>query len=326
MHFNRSRIIQKIKAIISIIKAKGISKTIKILPSNEMKVVIENILKKHFKVQTLQHDILAKSISDEIFAKISSPTSKVTSESLEGLLDGVLSVAFWNHSQLAALTTIWEFRIRLLGVKLGISPYQSSERKSKKNRANNSIEHIKLSDTIREIEKKTGSRLTLRLMDLNNLRDVIIHCNSHGIRKYSEALFGKNKLADVRGNVLVVHLNTNTHTNLSSVESEPEKHDVFSWFLEMFNSKLPELIFNRFEESVKSLDTLIDFSAASFENRKQIWERLFFEGKCLSSADISAYQKYFESSANSMKRNTDEYFKVVLNSFKNLNEKNIRNI
>lgn len=79
---------------------------------------------------------------------------------------------------------MWEFRIRLFIQKVGISSYVPRENRTNQNRANRSIQQKKLSDLIKELNQITGQRLTLKLLQLSDLRDTIIHCNSQGMRAY----------------------------------------------------------------------------------------------------------------------------------------------
>lgn len=148
-----------------------------------------------------------------------------------------------------------------------------------------------MSDTIKEIHAKTGQRLDLQLIELAGLRDAIVHCNPQGMKAYSQAVFGKGKTENMRGNVVVISVGPKKIQNLSDLkeESEIEEQELFGWFIEVFNSGLPKKIFDRFDESIRSLDALVMFAASSFDGRERVFRNLFFEGKLPTESDIALY-------------------------------------
>lgn len=220
---NYTRLIRKkLLAVYQILKAKRITSTVPIAPDNEARAIIEIALRSRLKVTNAEQDLSIKAFADEILSAIKVPAEKPSHKRAEELVDGVMDQAFWFHGQLAGLTTTWEFKIRILGNKLGIRPNVPIEAKSKKNRANRSVEHRTLKDTIKEINKVCGNRLNLKLLELCDLRDSIVHCNPQGIRAYATQLFGKDVLKPLRGNVVVFSLSGGGLKNLSDVHDEIE--------------------------------------------------------------------------------------------------------
>ena len=259
--------IKKIKATCLIWQSKGLFRTILLAPEVEARVAINQILRGKIPVKNVQHDLFVNNMADEILQRITTPQGEPTNDKIEKLLDGAFAQAFWFHSQLAGLTTLWEFRVRAFAQKLGINSNVPISSKSKKNKANKSVQHLKLSDIIKEIDRITSNRLTLKLQGYNELRNAIVHCNPQGMKVYAELPLGKDALSNIRGNVMVLNIDSGKTVNLSEVKSEAaiEEQDTFGWFLEVFSSKLPKRAFEEFEKSITALNQLIEFSAISFD-------------------------------------------------------------
>lgn len=320
MNFNAAQIKKKIRAIVEIAKARSIRATIPLAPDNEARVNIVSVLKSRMRVENEEQNLAMFTMADEILSKIKKVEEKSTNQKIEDLLDGLLNQAFWYHGQLAGLSTIWEFRVRIFGNKLGVRPNVPLEQKSSKNRANKSIQHRTLKDTIKEINKRCGQRLSLRLLELCDLRDSIVHCNPQGIRSYATQIFGKESLKPVRGNVVVLHIPNNGIKNLSDVndEKEAEDQDIIGWFLEVFNSGLPKKAFAEFERSIRALDLLIAFHAYSFEDRSLIFNKVVIDGHRPTTEDIAKFDAYFSSPYSPGKQDVNIFFENIVDCFKNL--------
>lgn len=303
---------KKLAAIQQILKAKRIVASIQMAPDNEARAIICNVLRSKFRITNAEQDLSLNAIADELLAKLKLPQEKPMREELETLVDGIMDQAFWYHGQLAGLTTTWEFKVRIFANKLGIRPNVPVEEKSKRNRANASVEHRSLKDTIKELNKSCGNHLALKLLELCDLRDSIVHCNPNAIRAYATQLFGKNILKPLRGNVVVFSLSASDMKNLSDVkdEVETENQDIVGWFLEVFNSGLPKKAFAAFGESINALELLISFHASCFDDRSDIFRKVVIEGVRPTEEDIAKFRAYF-ALPYAPKLDADAYFRKI---------------
>lgn len=280
--------------------------------------VVEQVLSQRLVIQSAEHAQNVRSIAEEIFAKLQEPPSSSLDERLQALGDGVATQAFWFHGQLAGITTMWEFRIRLFVQKIGMSSYVPRERRTNRNRANRSIQQKRLSEIIKELDQVTGGRLKLKLSQLSDLRDTIVHCNSQGMRAYARIALGRDALAGVRGDVIVFTPHNNEMINLSNVADgeNPEEHELFSWFLEVFNSVLPKKAFKAFENSIIALNKLTEFAALSEGGREHIFKRLMLEGIFPLPDEIELYRTIFEAMPGNQNRDLTQFFTDLRAYFK----------
>lgn len=309
----KQRFVRKVKATIAIWRATEIWKTIRIAPDNEARNIIDVALQKRLKVQTSEHALALKGMADEILSKLKQPQDESMKERVDRLLTGVTDQAFWYHGQLAGLTTTWEFRVRFLALKLGIKSNVPVDQKSKKSKANKSVQHRELSEVIKEINKKTGNRLALKLLELSDLRNAIVHCNRQAIKAYAKPLLGKDAFKKIRGNVVVMKLDGGEITNLSDVqgEDEIEDHDLFGFFLDTFNSEMPKRAFSLFEESIHRINLLVELAAICFDERAEVFELILLEGNWPDEEMKKKFTAYFSSPACPVRRDTEDFFKSL---------------
>lgn len=307
---------RKIRAMWGIFRAKEVLKTIYIASDIEAVDLIFQTLQKKISPQSLRNLDL-NSVAEEILCVLKNPQERSTEALIDELLDGAFRQTHRNLVHLAGLTTAWEFRVRILANKIGISSNVPIELKSRKNKATKSVEHKSLSTVIKEFNVKTGQRSKLKLLELSELRNSIVHCNPHGIKTYAIPMFGKGVLKPIRGNVVVISTSDGSVKNIGdlSTEDEIENLDVFGWFLEIFNSKLPRLAFAEFEQSMRVLDTLIEFAAISFGARKAVFDKIIFQGYFPSQEDINLYREYFDSRHGRAKPDVTKYFAVMTSAF-----------
>lgn len=310
----------KVKATCKIWSSVKPTASLRLAPDTEARSVATSILLRRLRPQNEQQRRALEATADEILAKIKDLEEMSITERSENLLGGAFGQAFWFHGQLSGLTATWEFQVRLLGVKLGVLPNVPIENKSKENRSKKSVQHRTLSDTISEINRITGHRLNLKLTELSGLRDAVVHCNPQAMKAYSQPVFGKERLKNIRGDVVVMSLDVSKVQNMGDVveEKEIEEQDLFSWFLEVFNSELPKKAFDRFDESIRSLDLLVGFAALSFGERKTVFDNLVFHGKKPSLAEMEMYQKDLDRPYLRAQTDAKVYFDEISKCFKNL--------
>ncbi len=297
-------------------------RVIEVAEDSHIRAQIKSVLYERLRPDSAQHAIVIEGAIEEIIAQIKkSPTLSLTKQ-LEDIfqIGEPLNQAFWFHSQLAGLTATWEFKVRFLGQKFGISPNTPVEKKSKENRAKKSVQHINLSDTIKEIQRRTGDRLNLRLIELSGLRDAIVHCNPQGIKAYSQSIFGKQKIKHLRGNVVTVSVGSGKIHTISDIDNEMEieAQELFGWFIEVFNSGLPKKAFDVFDQSIRSIELLTSFAASSFDDRKDAFKKIAIDGCLPSDKDIELFQAYFSLPYYAGPKDAKEYFSKITACFRNL--------
>ncbi|WP_413560537.1 hypothetical protein [Bdellovibrio sp. HCB209] len=255
--------------------------------------LVESVLFKRFNSINEQNRNVLRATADEIIRTLNHSSWSVEDR---GAIMGnaAFSQAYWFHSQLSGLAARWEFELRIFGYKLGISSNVPILEKSKKNRALRSIQHIKLSDLIKKIDKECAPQLkaNLNLLRLSNFRDAIVHCNPQGMKAYAVEILGKEAVKNIRGEVVVISLNGPGARNLGDEmsESQIEEVDLFGWFLEIFNSKLPKVAFDEFGYSLERLQDLIHFAALSYDGRESIFKDFISHGRPVTDEDASLYR------------------------------------
>ncbi len=296
--------------------------TLKLAPDSEARIQIMAVLKKRFRIENIESSQTAQLTADEILARIKMPQERSMYEIGEEVFEGAISEALWYHTQLSGLTAGWELRVRFLAIKLGIRPNVPIPDKSKQNRANKSVQHRSLKNTIEEVQRLTGGRLDLRLFELAGLRDSIVHCNPHGMRAYAKQLLGKQKVTPLRGNVVVASFGQgNSPRNLSDIEdeAEAEDQDLFGWFIEVFNSGLPKVAYKEFEDSMRSLNVLTLFHSLCFDDRADTFEKVVIRGNQPDEKDIAKFQAYFSAPYSTHKDlDANQFFSEVTSCFRAL--------
>lgn len=89
--------------------------------------------------------------------------------------------------------------------------------------------------------------------------------------------------------------------------------DIYAWFIDVWGTSLPEDVKELLLSSLEKIHFLINFHAYSFDDRKQVMEKVFFEGVKPSAAEIHLYIKHFETVKR--KVTAKEYSKMLMSCF-----------
>ena len=81
---------------------------------------------------------------------------------------------------------------------------------------------------------------------------------------------------------------------------------------------LPKKAFDLFDQSIQAVDLLVHFSGISFDERRVVFENLFFKGLEPNQSEVALYEQYFAQPHSSIVMDAEKYMTRVLKCFKNL--------
>lgn len=276
--------------------------------------VMSSELSKLFKPKN-HHEFLAiESAAQRISNKLSSYEDLTEKRLKNSSYSDFFGPSLKDATYLAGLSSLWEFELRMLAKKLGVNVFKTYEETSSKGKKAKFVEFNDLEDVIDDLNKKTKNNLKLDLDTIRQVRNGLVHFNFNHTRKVFNI-----KRRDVpekhKSSLVQVDIATGEAERISDIEDLGRmlEKDAYAWFIDVWQSGLPEDVKELILSSLEKIHFLINFHAQSFDERKGVMEKVFFDGIKPSSGEIDLYMNYFESVR--VKTSVKEYSKTLLSCF-----------
>lgn len=266
-------------------------------PEDQIKGVLLDQFQRHV---SMPKDVISEhqvhDVIEKFYSALTVNSKKNFHDNFEHILNDIFSQQKWVYSMVCGFACIWEIDVKILASKLGVEvkvPYEERNRKSKNTKT---LVYKKLGIVIEDINRLTNKSLTLELQRISDLRSALIHGNFNQLRRFM-SLPRIKPVDSHRGNVFTMRLSEGKKSivNLSDDldDDTREGTDVFGWLVEGTNSRLLEDVLKEFEDSVRKLHILFDFSAHSFGECEGFFQKVAIQNKQLTKDEVEKIKKHY---------------------------------
>lgn len=276
--------------------------------SNEdrLKGIILTELESTLKITNIEQSFQIHTAIDSIVSKFNQKSS--LTENFKTTVDGVFHHQMWFFSAVSGYAALWELQVKFLAEHLGIETKEHPSKRSKHHKKNRIMTNRDLRFIISDIEKKISRNFDLRLTNLNGLRSSLVHGNFDQLRILANSC-KHNYKKEHQGNVFVFSFDKpEAGANLSKnlPQQTKEQQSLFSWFIEITNTQLLREVWHLFDKSVMQINCLINFGSYSFDDRKEIFEKVVLNGEKITPEMMNKYADVIKIS--SPMNTVDSYF------------------
>lgn len=212
---------------------------------------------------------------------------------------------FWYFTILSGIASLWEFKVKLLAARLGVRIFKNKDEKSAKERKFKIVVYRDFSDIIKDLNRKTKSKIKLDWDQLLDARNSIVHGNLQSLRVLfnikSRSVPDKHK-----SSLFVLNLKSNDGPYKTSEVSNPEKMDeidLMEWFVDGTGSNLLNEVIIEFEKAVMCMNHLINLNSILYGDAEYLREKIFFNSKKIDSDD---HGKIIEKLVEAMRLQGDD--------------------